>query len=70
MYFLFINFKWIDVEPLKCVITGKVAHYRDPVTGEPYYDLAAYKELVRRREEMKKIVSLPLSNTGLPLVPS
>lgn len=32
-----------------CVITGRAARYRDPTTGLPYADLAAYKELQRRR---------------------
>lgn len=32
-----------------CVITGKPARYRDPVTGLPYYDSEAYKELKARR---------------------
>lgn len=31
-----------------CVITGKPARYRDPRTGHPYFDLAAFKELRRR----------------------
>lgn len=70
---------------MKCVITGKIAHYRDPTTGEPYYDLAAYKELIRRREEMKRIYNMKIeekntkttgfgftasNNNALPLIPS
>ncbi|KAK9815667.1 hypothetical protein WJX72_007666 [[Myrmecia] bisecta] len=31
--------------PLRCVITGRPARYRDPVTGEPYADLAAFQQL-------------------------
>lgn len=34
-----------------CVITGKPAKYRDPLTGQPYVDAAAFKELRRRRRE-------------------
>jgi len=26
-----------------CTVTGKAARYRDPLTGEPYHDLAAFK---------------------------
>mmetsp|Transcript_26737 Transcript_26737/g.35127 ORF Transcript_26737/g.35127 Transcript_26737/m.35127 type:complete len:315 (+) Transcript_26737:37-981(+) len=29
----------------RCVITGKVARYKDPKTGYPYYDLNAFKQL-------------------------
>jgi len=38
----------IEKEPTKCVITGKVARYRDPKTMMGYYDLDAFKELRRR----------------------
>mmetsp|Transcript_18776 Transcript_18776/g.29448 ORF Transcript_18776/g.29448 Transcript_18776/m.29448 type:complete len:485 (-) Transcript_18776:44-1498(-) len=48
----------------KCVITGKVARYRDPKTMMGYYDLDAFKELRRRldagelpKKEKKKKVS-------------
>ena len=36
--------------PLICVITGKVAKYRDPKTLLGYHDLEALKELKRRRQ--------------------
>ena len=32
----------------KCVITGEPARYRDPVTGQPYATLAAFKILRER----------------------
>jgi len=28
-----------------CAVTGKPAHYRDPVTGAPYFDLEAFRTL-------------------------
>mmetsp|Transcript_578 Transcript_578/g.1395 ORF Transcript_578/g.1395 Transcript_578/m.1395 type:complete len:149 (+) Transcript_578:129-575(+) len=31
------------LKDVKCAITGKPAKYRDPLTGLPYYDLAAFK---------------------------
>jgi len=34
----------------RCVVTGKPAKYRDPLTGQPYLDASAFKELRRRRE--------------------
>lgn len=34
-----------------CVISGKPARYRDPVTGLAYADLAAYKELQARKQQ-------------------
>ena len=34
-----------------CVITGKPAKYKDPVTGLAYADLAAYKEIQARRQQ-------------------
>ena len=34
----------------KCIITGKVARYKDPKTKQYYHDLDAYKELQRRFE--------------------
>jgi vacuolar protein sorting-associated protein 72 len=41
------------VQRVPCVITGKPAKYRDPVTGLAYADLEAYKELqARRRSQM------------------
>jgi YL1 nuclear protein C-terminal domain len=33
---------------VRCVITGKPAKYRDPLTKQPYFDSAAFKELRRR----------------------
>ena len=33
----------------KCVITGLRARYRDPVTLQPYANVEAYRELLRRR---------------------
>jgi hypothetical protein len=36
--------------PLRCVITGKPAKYKDPLTKFPYYNLEAFKELRRRHE--------------------
>lgn len=54
----------IEKEQTKCVITGKVARYRDPKTMLGYYDLDAFKELRRRldagelpKKEKKKKVS-------------
>ena len=38
----------IEKEQTKCVITGKIARYRDPKTMMGYYDIDAYKELRRR----------------------
>ncbi|KAL3916550.1 MAG: hypothetical protein SGILL_005126, partial [Bacillariaceae sp.] len=35
-------------DPNKCVITGKPAKYKDPITKFPYYDLSAFKEIRRR----------------------
>ena len=32
----------------KCVVTGEPARYRDPVTGQPYATLAAFKILRER----------------------
>ena len=34
-----------------CVITGKPARYRDPNTGQPYHDLAAFKQLQVRTQQ-------------------
>ena len=31
-----------------CVITGQPAHYKDPLTGQPYLDAAAFKVLRQR----------------------
>ena len=38
------------VRPATCAVTGKPARYRDPLTGRGYHDVAAFKELRRRRE--------------------
>ena len=32
----------------KCIITGEEARYRDPVTGHPYANIEAFKELKRK----------------------
>ena len=56
----------------RCVITGKPALYRDPVSGHAYADLAAYKELkqrweserrgkTRRRTKRQRTSSVPLA---------
>ena len=37
-----------------CVITGKPAKYRDPLTGQPYANAAAFKELRRRRRRLEE----------------
>lgn len=37
-------------DELTCAITGKIAKYRDPKTGEAYFDAAAFKELRRRHK--------------------
>jgi len=55
----------IEKEQTKCVITGKVARYRDPKTMLGYYDVDAFKELRRRfdagelpqKDEKKKKIS-------------
>ena len=41
-----------------CVITGKIAKYRDPKTGKGYHDLAAFKELRRRLSAGEKLEQL------------
>jgi hypothetical protein len=33
--------------PSKCVVTGKIASYRDPLSGTPYADVDAYKMIKR-----------------------
>lgn len=38
----------VDAPRSKCVVTGKPARYRDPATGLPYYDLAAFQVLRQR----------------------
>jgi hypothetical protein len=55
---LFTQPKWserereLDLKRLReentCVITGKIARYRDPKTSKGYYDVQAFKELRRR----------------------
>jgi len=45
-----------------CIITGKQARYRDPLTGQSYYDLNAFRELRRRHH-----AGLPLDS---PLIES
>jgi len=43
----------------KCIVSGKVAKYRDPVTGQPYADLEAFQELRRRHK-----AGLPLDGSA------
>ncbi|KAL3769342.1 hypothetical protein ACHAW5_002927 [Stephanodiscus triporus] len=43
----------------KCVITGKIARYRDPKSMLGYHDLDAYKELRRRLDAGKLKISRP-----------
>lgn len=38
-------FEMAPVKDEKCAITGKPAKYRDPLTGLPYADLAAFKAI-------------------------
>jgi vacuolar protein sorting-associated protein 72 len=40
-------------QPPKCVVTGRLARYRDPETGLPYYNVAAFRELKRRHANRK-----------------
>jgi YL1 nuclear protein C-terminal domain/YL1 nuclear protein len=49
-----------------CVITGKLAKYRDPKTGHGYHDLEAFRELRRRHDAGEPIVpsSAPLPSSG------
>ena len=35
----------------RCVITGKIGKYKDPLTKHPYHDLKAFRELRRRHKE-------------------
>ena len=42
-----------QTKPL-CIITGKVAKFRDPKTGHGYFDIEAFREL-RRRYEAKEL---------------
>ena len=58
----------IEKEQTKCIITGKVARYRDPKTMLGYYDLDAFKELRRRldagelpKKEKKKVLTKQLA---------
>ena len=41
----------------KCVITGEPARYRDPITGQPYATLAAFKILRERFTEQVSVRS-------------
>ncbi len=43
----------------KCVVTGEPARYRDPVTGQPYATLAAFKILRERFVEQVRPPSVP-----------
>jgi YL1 nuclear protein C-terminal domain/YL1 nuclear protein len=49
-----------------CVITGKLAKYRDPKTGHGYHDLEAFRELRRRHDAGEPIApsSAPLPSSG------
>jgi len=47
--------KLIKTTKSLCAISGKPARYRDPKTGMPYHDLAAFKELRRRHERNEPI---------------
>jgi vacuolar protein sorting-associated protein 72 len=38
-------------EPPRCVVSGEKARYKDPATGVPFFDAAAFKELRRRRDD-------------------
>lgn len=42
------RFRSASVFNEKCVITGEPARYRDPITGQPYSTLAAFKILRER----------------------
>lgn len=54
--------------PVHCVVTGKVAKYRDPITGMGYYDMAAFKELRRRHAANESLSEPPtiVGAVGLP----
>lgn len=47
--------KLIKTTKSLCAISGKPARYRDPKTGMPYHDLAAFKELRRRHERNEPV---------------
>jgi len=48
----------------KCVITGKIARYRDPKTMLGYHDLDSYKEIRRRLEAGELKISQPPRNNN------
>ena len=53
------------VEPVarpQCIITGKVAKFRDPQTGHGYHDVEAFREL-RRRYEANELPALSTIHT-------
>lgn len=52
--------------PLICVITGKVAKYRDPKTLLGYHDLESFKELKRRQQsgELRLPPKQPTAKSG------
>ena len=50
----------------KCVITGKVARYKDPKTKQYYHDLDAYKELQRRLESGEIKIPQPRAAVVVP----
>jgi len=51
-----------DNNRAKCVITGKIARYRDPKTMLGYHDIDAYKEIRRRLEAGELKISQPVRN--------
>ena len=59
----------------KCVITGRIAKYRDPLTNKSYATLAAFKEIRRMAANRTQIGHAPVSqaaissSSGLPLPP-
>jgi len=50
----------------RCIITGKIARYRDPKTGKTYHDVTAFKELRRRLEAGEPLEQDISSATLLP----
>lgn len=42
----------------RCVITGKIGKYKDPLTKQPYHNIDAFKELRRRHKEGIPIVNV------------
>ena len=48
----------------KCVITGRIAKYRDPLTNKPYATLAAFKEIRRMAANRAQAQAIPLATTS------